>query len=461
MPAPSLIEDKTLSLNDLTDALNAGESFAATQSARVYALIQARENPDANKVVYEDVPGGSTARTLSLRDFDLEIAEDPLIDAVAAHEAAQTVQAIRVSPAWVAGNLRMVAIFAPIPAAAAVVPLKTKVVTGKMSRFGGEHDTTMLPEENLALVWDAPSAARYPGWFFTPAEKPQFPGYARRLKPGLRYIAIRWQYSETPKSFLHLPTTTCTVINPANGKKIEGVRPIDWGPNQDTTGRDIDLSPQVIQDLGLKTDDICTVWVPLPGQAPVLAKPAAAVAGTRNIVWLTGDYSERARQAGKEHCTHSIDFHFNGFDQPAFGGEVYYKNGSAAAQSLAAEIWARYLALGRPPHGSPVKNAQGSRAKYINGYPCHAVLLEPLFITEQAQATWLRDPANLEALSLATANAIKAKTGAGDVIGLSIGHLGKTSNPSDRGTASYFAGEWEGDYNKRMAQLVAKHLQTA
>lgn len=464
MPEPTLLDDKNLPLSELQDAINAAEEFAASQNARVFALIQGKEpHANANKIVYENVPPPAKAAQLVLREFKAGINENELLDAVADFEQEKRLRVRRISPAWVEGEIRVVAIFEPAPAQAAQ-PAGTKIVTGNMSVFGGVDDEGMTPTENLALVWDEPTAANYPNWFFTKAEKPHLPGYGRRLKPGLHYVATRWKYTETPKSFLQKPTTTCTVFNPTTGKKLEGVRPIDWGPNLDTTGRDVDLSPAVAEALGLDTDDICTVWIPLPPGGTVLADATSATPaapGKRRIVWLTGDYSERKVDAGKEKCDYTIDFHFNGFDKPAFGGEVFFKPGDASAKTLAEKIFAAFSAAGIKPHGEPIKSAgPDSRAKYIAGYPCHSVLLEPLFLTEKSQAEFIRKEGKLEEISKGIANAIKSVTGEDEIIGLSVGHLGKTSQPNDRGVQGFF-GDWEGDYNKRMAEAVARHLQTA
>jgi hypothetical protein len=117
--------------------------------------------------------------------------------------------------------------------------------------------------------------------------------------------------------------------------------------------------------------------------------------------------------------------------------------------------------LGLPDHGNPVKSATGGegRAAFINSYETTAILLEPLFISNPAQAQWLHDPGNLGRLAEAVATAVLDSTQDGEVIGLSIGHLGKDSSPSDRG-ARCQRGDMEATHGEALARAVAKRLQT-
>lgn len=131
-------------------------------------------------------------------------------------------------------------------------------ITGKMSCFGGPHDTGVRPNEGLALLsrHDLTDPA-FSGLFL--AEQPEgTTGLARRLNPAALYIAMRWNYRVHPPSFLRHTKVTVS----ANGKSVE-VQPVDWGPNEDTD-RVADLGQGVLDALGLKTDDIVTVDIPDP-----------------------------------------------------------------------------------------------------------------------------------------------------------------------------------------------------
>ena len=310
-------------------------------------------------------------------------------------------------------------------------------------------------------------AAAYPG-FFHP--RTDFEGFGWRLKKDdVPYLACRWDYRVLPKSYLAQATTWATVTNVATGKSFSA-RPIDWGPNEAQTGRAADLSPFLAEKLGLKTNDVVTVTIPTPAGVasstikpppPAITASAEVPAGARATVFLTGDYATRVKprmiQAKAEQCVLTVDFHFNSYDAPAIGGEVYYKDNDAKSKAFAKAVIDVFRSLNLPDHGDPLKPASGSRAAFILAYDGPAVLLEPLFISNSSQAAWIRDAANLASLGQGIARAIKANTAEGDKIGLSIGHLGKDSAPDDRGARHAIEG-WEADYAKRLAEIVAKHL---
>jgi len=134
---------------------------------------------------------------------------------------------------------------------------KTVTVSGRMSTFGGPADTGVSPIEGLVLIEPA-QLAQFADCFL-PAQPPGTSGLARRLDPEAAYIACRWNYRMTPKQ--HLRAIKVEVINPQTGQK-ELAQPVDWGPNKNT-GRVADLSPGLATRLGLKTDESCTVVIPL------------------------------------------------------------------------------------------------------------------------------------------------------------------------------------------------------
>ena len=87
------------------------------------------------------------------------------------------------------------------------------------------------------------------------------PALARRLDPQAPYIACRWDYDQTPKDYLR--DILVRVTNPANGRSVQ-CSPVDWGPHEEKTGRAADVSPGVMEELGLVTDDIVIVEYDLP-----------------------------------------------------------------------------------------------------------------------------------------------------------------------------------------------------
>jgi hypothetical protein len=127
-------------------------------------------------------------------------------------------------------------------------------VVGKCSGFGGPFDSGVAADEGLAFfdhVDDAPH-------LFLPEQPEGTTGLARRLDPGVFYVACRWDYDETPKDMLMDQTRKARVS--AKGKVFLAY-PADWGPHEDT-GRVADLSPALMEALGVDTDDVVEVRYP-------------------------------------------------------------------------------------------------------------------------------------------------------------------------------------------------------
>ncbi len=134
---------------------------------------------------------------------------------------------------------------------------------GKVSYFGGPDDTGVSPSEGLAFIYDVDDAPH----LFLSYQPEGTTGLARRLNPETYYLATRWDYDEYPKDYLL--TEMALVRNPRTGKQIK-VYPADWGPHQDT-GRVADVSPAVMEYLGLKTDDEIEVIFPFTSRKPAVA----------------------------------------------------------------------------------------------------------------------------------------------------------------------------------------------
>jgi hypothetical protein len=130
-------------------------------------------------------------------------------------------------------------------------------VKGKVSKFGGPDDTGVGPHEGLAFIYDVGMAPH----LFLPTQPPGTTGLARRLNPCVCYVACRWDYDDTPKPTLL--QHQALVRNPATGFGLR-VFPADWGPNE-STDRVADVSPAVMEYLGLETDDEVEVIYPMEG----------------------------------------------------------------------------------------------------------------------------------------------------------------------------------------------------
>ena len=127
-------------------------------------------------------------------------------------------------------------------------------LTGPVSWFGGPDDDGVSPSEGLAFIQDVMDAPH----LFLPYQPEHTTGLARRLNPNVHYIACRWDYNETPKATLL--NDVALVRNPVTGVALTAF-PADWGPNE-STGRVADISPGLLADLGLSTDDEVEVLYP-------------------------------------------------------------------------------------------------------------------------------------------------------------------------------------------------------
>lgn len=126
-------------------------------------------------------------------------------------------------------------------------PEPGKKVIGKCSWFGGPNDTGVDADEGLAFIYEIEQAPH----LFLPGQPVGTTGLARRLNPFVHYIAMRWDYDVTSK--VELLRKYVWVKSLATGVKLKAF-PADWGPHGDTD-RVADLSPGLMDDLELTTDD--------------------------------------------------------------------------------------------------------------------------------------------------------------------------------------------------------------
>jgi hypothetical protein len=127
---------------------------------------------------------------------------------------------------------------------------------GTCSWFGGPEDTGVSASEGLAFFYENPDDCPH---LMLPEQPPGTSGMARRLDPGIMYVACRWDYDVTPKEMLRDQKLKALVK--AKGKSFLAY-PADWGPHEEQTGRAADLSPALMGALGVTTDDIVEVIYP-------------------------------------------------------------------------------------------------------------------------------------------------------------------------------------------------------
>ena len=125
---------------------------------------------------------------------------------------------------------------------------------GKCSYFGGPDDEGVSPSEDLAFIYSIDEAPH----LFLPYQPDGTTGLARRLNPNVHYIACRWDYDVTSRDVLK--RNLAWVESKKTGYGMVAF-PADWGPHEDT-GRVADLSPSLLNDLKLETDDEVIVKFP-------------------------------------------------------------------------------------------------------------------------------------------------------------------------------------------------------
>jgi hypothetical protein len=133
--------------------------------------------------------------------------------------------------------------------------MTSEIYRGKISTFGGPHDTGVALDEGLALIETGDLAHWWFGRLFLPYSNGM--GLARRLNPNAFYIAMRFDYGQHPREVLRLAIFRLT--NPRNSHSLFA-QAADWGPNK-RTGRLCDMSPGCATALALKTDDEVVVEV--------------------------------------------------------------------------------------------------------------------------------------------------------------------------------------------------------
>jgi hypothetical protein len=128
-----------------------------------------------------------------------------------------------------------------------------RFVSGRVSWFGGRSDRGVTATETGAITGENLRRLN------TPADPS--PSAARARPAQYYYVAMRFDYSVRGRSFWR--NARLLVINPSNDQAIV-VRPVDWGPHT-RTRRILDLSPQAMRDLGIRTDGVALVAFAKPG----------------------------------------------------------------------------------------------------------------------------------------------------------------------------------------------------
>ena len=132
-------------------------------------------------------------------------------------------------------------------------PPNALLLSGKVSHFGGPNDSGVAPDEGLAFIYSIDTAPH----LFLPYQPIDTTGLARRLNPHIHYVACRWDYNVTPPDVL---LRKQALVRVEGGIELTAF-PADWGPHPDTD-RIADISPGLMEDLGIQTDDEVEIIFP-------------------------------------------------------------------------------------------------------------------------------------------------------------------------------------------------------
>lgn len=308
-------------------------------------------------------------------------------------------------------------------------------LTGKASWFGGPDDTGVAPDEGLAFIYELDDAPH----LFLPVQPAGTTGLARRLDPDKFYIACRWDYDVTSKEEL----LELRVIVRAKGKEFVA-QPADWGPHEDT-GRVADLSPGLMNALGIETDDEVEVLIPVQSEEKALTIVISAGHGlyvrgaqgpppwgldevdeARKVTSQVAaymreggaqvfEYYENSAHTQEQNLANIVDYHnsqardldisvhFNAYDTTAHGTEVLYVSQETIARQLSAAIAGAGQFTDR---GAKYRN----NLYFLNQTSGPAVLIELAFCDHRGDCELYRK--NFEAICLAIAETITAPAAA-------------------------------------------------
>ena len=181
------------------------------------------------------------------------------------------------------------------------------------------------------------------------------------------------------------------------------------------------------------------------------------------VKFYKGDYRQRQEQANADQCVGYVEQHFNSSDDPGACYSVVIV-GSNASQT--SKNWGRsYAAAVAREFSCPVGGDGGIK---VGGYDGRgdanlrytdmpAILLEPLFCSNPAQAALIKSPEGQERLARILCDSVQRFFQKGGLLGFSVGHKYKSNNPNDRG-AAIPGGGWEGDYAETVLERATAML---
>lgn len=181
-----------------------------------------------------------------------------------------------------------------------------------------------------------------------------------------------------------------------------------------------------------------------------------------DVKFYRGDYLDRQDGANEDRAICYVEHHFNSWTDPSVDYSMALVGSNASTKSC---DWGRWYAkrvsleFGTELGGEeglfrPERCGRGDASLYYTHMK--AILLEPLFASNPAQAGWMKSDVGQARLARALVDSILWAFPEGGLVAFSVGHKYKTSKPDDRGAAVYGGGN-EADLAE-VVLLKAEHI---
>lgn len=175
------------------------------------------------------------------------------------------------------------------------------------------------------------------------------------------------------------------------------------------------------------------------------------------VKFYTGDYYNRQQRANQDKAIAYVEHHFNSASTPLAEYAVTVVGSNASQTSM---NWGRWYAKAicdqfqtsiSGNDGILVGGWNGRGDANLRHTKMPAILLEPLFASNPAQAEIIRSESGQTLLAQVLAESIYRFFPEGGLIAFSVGHKYKERNPDDRG-ASLAGGGMEADYAEKVLE---------
>lgn len=185
---------------------------------------------------------------------------------------------------------------------------------------------------------------------------------------------------------------------------------------------------------------------------------------TYTVKFYSGDYSARQRAANRDKAIVYVEGHANSAESATadYAMAVVASNHSDKSMQMAREFAAACGTLfdvggdkDRDVYGSTGVRVGGRGDGNLSRTDMPAVLLEPVFGSNPKQAAIAETDDGLNRLAGVINALVRRHFPAGGLVAFSIGHIGKTNAPKDRGAA------WKGKRFANEAAYATEYLNRA